>query len=42
MEDIKVVHYHARDPIQNFKVKVTLTRVTAARQPGAPVPQVST
>lgn len=41
MEEIKTVHYHTKDPIQNLKIKVTLTRVSAPRPQPAVQSQVS-
>jgi hypothetical protein len=31
IEDIKTVHYATKDPIQNLKIRVTLTRLSVQR-----------
>jgi len=31
MEELKTVHYVTQDPIHNIKIKITLTRLSAAR-----------
>lgn len=31
MDEIKTVHYVSKDPIQNLKIKVTLTRLSVQR-----------
>ena len=31
MDEVKTVHYVSKDPIQNLKIKVTLTRLSVQR-----------
>lgn len=31
MEDLKTVHYVTQDPLQNLKIKISLTRLSYAR-----------